>query len=140
MNATSLYRTAAVLYVLFAAGHTYGSLKFRAPSPEGRAVIESMNSVHFQVGSATFSYGGFYRGMALAVTVYLLSYAFLAWHLGGLAHRDPKAIGSLGWVLLAAQLVLLALSWMYFSIAPAALSALTVICLGWAAWLVPRTR
>jgi hypothetical protein len=138
MNATLLYRIASVLYILFAAGHTYGSLNFRPPTPEGRAVIESMNNVHFQVRGATFSYGGFYKGMALAITVHLLSYAFLAWHLGALAGTNARAIGALGWVLFAAQLVLLVLSWMYFSAAPAALSALTAICLGWAAWLVER--
>ena len=138
MNAKLLYRIAAFLYILFAAGHTYGSLNFKAPTAEGRAVLESMNSVHFQVGGATFSYGGFYQGMVLAVTVYLLSYAFLAWHLGGLASGNPRAIGALGWVLLAAQLVLLVLSWRYFSAAPAVLSAVTAICLGWAAYLVQR--
>jgi len=136
MNATVLYRSASILYLLFAAGHTYGSLKFKAPTPEGRAVIESMNNVHFQVRGATFSYGGFYQGMTLTVTVFLLSYAALSWMLGTLARENPQAIQGFGWVLFLSQLVLIGLSWKYFSAAPAAFSTVTAICLGWAAWLV----
>ena len=138
MNATLLYRSAAVLFVLFAAGHTYGSLNFKAPTAEGRAVLESMNGVHFQVGRATFSYGGFYKGMALAITVNLLAFALIAWQLGTLASSNPHAIGAVGWVLFAAQLVGVVLSYMYFSVGPAAFSALAAICLGWASWLAQQ--
>jgi len=34
MSATLLYRMAAVLFVLFAVGHTYGFLTLRPPSAE----------------------------------------------------------------------------------------------------------
>ena len=57
MSATLLYRIAAVVFVLFAFGHTFGFLSFRPPSLEGRAVYDSMNNVHFQVGWESFSYG-----------------------------------------------------------------------------------
>lgn len=136
MNATLLYRAAAVLLVLFAAGHTFGFLKFKAPTPEGLAVRDAMNSVHFQVGSSTFSYGGFYVGFGLTVSAYLIFAAFLSWHLGGLAATNPRAIGALGWVFFALQLVSLALSVKYFSVVPAVSSGLVAACLGWAAWLV----
>jgi hypothetical protein len=63
MTATGLYRIAAVLFVLFAVGHTYGFLSLRAPSAEGRAVFDAMNMVHFQVRGASYSYGAFYRGL-----------------------------------------------------------------------------
>lgn len=62
--------------------------------------------------------------------------AFLAWHLGGLANRDPQAIGALGWAFCAVQVASLALGWIYFFPVTAAFSGLLAVCLGWAAWLV----
>ena len=135
MKATLLYRIAAVLLIVFAAGHTIGFLRFRPETPEGRAVFASMNSVHFQIGSGSFTYGGFYLGFGLFATLYLLFSAYLAWHLGTLANKNPSAIGALGWVFCAIQIVSLVLSWMYFLPPPIILSALVAICLGWATWL-----
>jgi len=137
MKALTLYRVASVLFVLFAAGHTVGFLKFKAPTPEGRAVFESMNNVHFQAGGSSFSYGEFYTGFGLYITLYLLFSAFLAWHLGTLARNSPSPIGALGLVFCAVQVVSLILSWKYFSAPPAIFSAVIAICLGLAAWLVP---
>jgi hypothetical protein len=135
MKATVLYRIAAVLLVLFAAGHTFGFLSFKPPSAEGRAVFESMNSVHFEVKGSSFSYGAFYRGFGLSITAYLLFSAFLAWYLGAMVVSSPVAASTLGWALCAVQVVSLVLSWMYFSAVPETFSAVVAICLGWAAWL-----
>jgi hypothetical protein len=136
LKAITLYRIASVFFILFAVGHTVGFLRLKPPSPEARAVFDGMNNVHFQVRGSSFSYGGFYRGFGLTVTVYLLFSAFLAWHLGTLASSNPQAIGLLGWVFTVVQIASLVLSWKYFSAAPAMLSAIVAVCLGWAAWLV----
>ncbi len=139
MNATTLYRIAAVLLILFALGHTVGFLKFKPPTPEALAVRDAMNNVHFEVKGASLSYGGFYTGFGLFVTAYLLFSAYLAMHLAGLASRTPQAIGGLAWALFAVQIASLTLSWIYFSAAPAAFSGMVAACLGGAAWMV-RTR
>ncbi len=136
MKAITLYRIASAFLILFAVGHTVGFLRLKPPSPEARAVFDGMNNVHFQVKGSSFSYGGFYRGFGLTITVYLLFSAFLAWHLGNLASSNPQAIGLLGWVFMVVQVASLVLSWKYFSAAPAMLSAIVAVCLGWAAWLV----
>jgi hypothetical protein len=136
MNATLLYRIASVLFLLFAIGHTLGFLTLKPPTPEALAVRDGMRSVHFQVGSGTYSYGGFYNGFGLYVTAYLLFSAFLAWQLSGLAVRFPQAIGGIGWIFFTVQLAGFALSWVYFSAAPATLSALVAMCLGAATWMV----
>jgi hypothetical protein len=83
MKATALYRIAAVLFIVFAAGHTVGFLGFRPPTTEAAAVRDAMKNVHFQVGGSSFTYGGFYTGFGLFATLYLLFAAYLAWHLGG---------------------------------------------------------
>ena len=136
-----LYRIAAVSFVLFAAGHTWGFLNFKPSTPEATAVFASMNNVHFEEHGSRFSSGEFYRGFGLYVSVYLFFSAFLAWHLGGLAQNLPQAIGALGWLFFAVQLASLLLSWIYFSAPPAIFSAVVAICLGWAATLASlRTR
>jgi hypothetical protein len=123
MKAAVLFKIASVLLLLFAAGHTFGFLSFKPPSVESRAVYESMNNVHFQVRGSSFSYGGFYRGFGLSITVNMLFLAFLFWYLGALASSNPKVSATLGWALCA-----------YFSAVPATLSAIAAVCLGWAAY------
>ena len=136
MSATLLYRIAAVLLLLFAAGHTVGFLTFKPANPEGVAVRDSMDRVHLQIGSGNLTYGGFYRGFGLYCTLYLLFTAYLAWHLGTMARNNPQAIGSLGWAFFAVQLASVALSWIYFLPPPIILSMLVAVCTGWAAWLL----
>jgi hypothetical protein len=136
MNATLLYRVASVLLVLFAAGHTFGFLRFKPPTPEAVAVRDAMSNVHFPVGGSQFTYRGFYVGFGLFVTVYLLFSAYLAWCLGDLARNSPQVIGGLAWAFFVVQLAILALSWIYFFVAPTVFAALVAACVGWAVWLV----
>jgi len=136
MTATLLYRISAFVLVLFAAGHTLGFMTFKAPTPEGVAVQQSMDNVRFSLGGKSLSYGDFYRGLGLFCTAYLLFNAFLAWHLGTMARNTPQAIGALGWVFFALQVVGIALSWRYFVLPPTIFSAALAIMTGWAAWLV----
>jgi len=135
MKATWLYRIAAILLVLFAAAHTIGFLKFVPPTSDGKAVMDAMNTVRLQPG-AIYTYGGFYRGFGLFVTVCLLFAAILAWHLGELARKLPAAAGSLPWIFFCVQLASLAISWRYFPAPPVVSSALVAICVGWAAILM----
>ena len=138
MTATLLYRIAAIVLVLFAAGHTFGFLSFRPSSAEGLAVYNAMNSVRFDFNGAVRSYSDFYTGFGLMVTAYLLFCAFLAWHLGGLAASQSKTIGGLAWAFVAVQLASLALSVIYFFLLPALLSAVVLVCLLVAAWQIRK--
>jgi hypothetical protein len=140
MKAFWLYRLAAVLFILFAAGHTFGFLHFKPPTREASAVFAAMNSTAFQVGNSSFSYGAFYRGFGLYVGAYLLFSAFLSWHLGGLAYNLPQAVGDLGWIFFGLQLASLILSWVFFSTIPALFSAVLAACLGCAAGFVSLRR
>ena len=69
MRPTTLYRIAAVLLLLFACGHTAGFLSFKPSSPEGLAALSAMNSVAFDFEGNNRTYGGFYVGFGLTVTV-----------------------------------------------------------------------
>jgi len=129
MKASVLYRIAGVLLIVFAAGNTYGVSRFRQLS-------ESMNRVHFRVGHSGFTYAQFVVALELFCSLCLLFAAYLAWHLAALARTTPQAIGALGWVLFAYEIVGLYISWIFFSGFVLVLSAGIAICTGRATWLV----
>jgi hypothetical protein len=127
MTTAWLYRIAAALLVLFAVLHTMGFLSFKPPTAEGRAVLESMNTVHFEIAGKSFSYGEFYRAFGLFVTVYLLFSAYVAL----LLSRTP--VKGLGWGLFAVQAAGLVLAVVYFSTPQISFTGVLSLCTGWAA-------
>jgi hypothetical protein len=136
VSANLPYRIAAVVLVLFAAGHTAGFLTFQPSSSEGLAVYNAMSSVRFDFNGAERSYSDFYTGFGLMVTAYLLLSAFLAWHLGAVAVSQPHTIGALAWVFALVQFVCLVLSVRYFFLVPVVFSGVVVVCSVWAALLL----
>ena len=75
MKATILFRITAVLFLLFATGHTLG-ISFKAPTQEAQAVLEPMNNVHPEVARKIFADGGWYRGFGLSATASMIFEAF----------------------------------------------------------------
>lgn len=133
------FRAAAVLLVLFAAGHSYGFLAFQPPTAEGRAVWSAMNGVRFSAGSSTFSYGGFYIGFGLFITVFQIFSAWLAWFLGAMARRGEQGARAIAWAMFVVQVVGVGLSLRYFSAGPAVFSVVTAACLGMGAISMRRS-
>lgn len=129
MKATVWFRVSAIVLLIFAAGHTFGFLAFKPPTAEGLAVLNAMNSVYFQVGHSSFSYGRFYVGFGLFITAAQLFAAFLAWHLGAMARRGSPDVAVLGWSLVVLQLVGVGISLVYIAARPAVLSVGVAVCL-----------
>jgi hypothetical protein len=129
MKATKLYRIASVLLLLVAAGNTYGLLNFWH-------VAASMPPVRFPIGHAGFSYAQVVLGYQVFCSMCVLFAAYLAWHLAALARTTPRAIGALGWVLFAYQILGVYISWIFFSGPVLLLAAVIAVCVGWATWLV----
>jgi len=138
MKATILFRITAFVFHLFAAGHTFGFLSFKPPTPEGLAVIHAMDSVQFVAQGKAFTYGGWYRGFGLTATVSMLFESFLAWQLGAMARRGSSEVTVLGWGFFVWQLPGLVLSLIYFGVAPMVLSALVAVLIAAATWLSPK--
>jgi len=134
MTTTTLFRIAAGVFVLFAAGHTFGFLSFKAPTAEALAVRVAMDSSVFEVGGSQLSFGRFYVGFGLSCTVSMLFSAVLAWQLGALAAVHPKEIAPIAWALFAVQVAGVALSWKYFGLPPVIFSIAVAALVGWAAW------
>jgi hypothetical protein len=128
MKATVLYRIASALLFVAAAGNAYAVSRLRQ-------LAESMNNAHFAVGHSGFTYAQYIVAVELFCSLGVVFAAYLAWHLGALARTTPQAIGVLGWIFFAYQLVGVYISWIFFSGFVLVLSGGIAICTGWANWL-----
>lgn len=137
MKTTWLYRIATVLLAIFDAGHTFIFLTFKPSNPDGLAVMEAMNRVHFQMFGGSLTYGDLYTGFGLVATVYLAFAAYLAWHLSGLT-QTAQTIGGLRWVFALAQVGVFIVAWTYFTGPPIWLAGAIAVCLTWAALALPK--
>src|SRR6202049_4408268 len=110
VKAKILYRTASVLLLLFAAGHTFG---FRQNNPAwgADAVLGIMRSVHFDAQGFTRTYWDFFSAFGLFVSAFLLFSAVLAWLLGGLPAEALARVRSTAWALAICFVAVTALSW-----------------------------
>jgi hypothetical protein len=133
MRPSLLYRVAAVLLALFAAGHTAG---FREVDPQWGidAVINGMKASSFQVLGMQRTYWDFFVGLGLFVSVLQLFAALVAWQLATL---DPPILARMGlirWGFVVAFVGLSGLSWRYFFPIPLLFSVAIALCLVLAAW------
>src|ERR1700752_2363537 len=135
MKASMLYRIAAVLLLLFDAGHTSG---FPWSDPKWGVDLGSMRSTHFYVMGFSRTYWDFYVGFGLFVSVFLLLAVVLAWQLGRLPPESLAVMRSTAWVFALCFASITVLSWKYFFIIPIVFSALITLCLTAAAWLPAR--
>ena len=133
MKASFLYRISAVLLVSFALGHTIG---FRRVDPRWRAdtAVSGMQSVSFEVQGLNRTYWDFFTGFGLFVSVFLLFAAVLAWRFGSISPEDLSAIPVERWSFAICFVLIAALTWKYFFIAPGVFSTLVALA-HVAAWL-----
>src|SRR5712675_416816 len=137
MRASVFYRVAAVLLLLFEAGHTSG---FPWSDPTWGVDLASMRSTHFYIMGFSRTYWDFYVGFGLFVTVFLLLAAVLAWQLGGLAAETLRLMRSTAWAFALCFAVVTVLSWRYFFIIPIVCSSLITACLIAGAWLSAKPK
>jgi len=134
LKASTFYRIAAVLILLFAIGHTVGFLQ-SDPKWGVDSLLLSMKSTHFDIQGFSRSYWDFFVGFGLLVTVFLLLAAVLAWQLGGVALETLAAMRGVAWAFALCFAAITVLSWRYFFAIPIVLSSLITLCLILAAWL-----
>jgi hypothetical protein len=128
------YRIAAVLFLLFAAGHTAGFLTFHPKAPDAVAVQEAMRNVHFNMGTTGgVTFNGFYTGFGLFVSAYLLFSAFLVWRLSMATVAEAPMARTLAWMLFTIQVASVALCLSYFGPVQAAFAIACAASVGGAA-------
>ena len=135
MKASLFYRIAAVLLLLFDAGHTSG---FPWSDPEWRVDISAMRSTHFQIMGFSRTYWDFYVGFGLFVSVLLLLAVVLAWQLGRVSPESLTLMRGTAWTFALCFAAITVLSWRYFFIIPIVFSSVITLCLTAGAWLSSR--
>ena len=134
MKASLLYRIAAALLVLFAAGHTLGFSQ-ADPSWGLDTLLGSMHTIHFNIQGFSRTYWDFYLGAGYTVGVLYLFAAAVAWQLGSLPVATLALMRVTAWALPLCFAAITILSWTYLFLIPVAFGAVITICLSAAAWL-----
>ena len=134
MKASVFYRTAAVLLLLFALGHTLG---FRQSDPQWGvdALLGSMRSIHFDVQGFNRTYWDLFEAAGFSVGAFYLFAAILAWQLGGLPAPTLALMRGTAWSFALCFAAITIVSWRYLFVLPIAFSVLITICLTAAAGL-----
>jgi len=133
MTPRLLLRLSTGLLVLFLAGHAAGSLAAGARDATETSVFTAMQGYTFNVMGVTRSHWDFYQGLNHYLTAALITFLIFLVLTTRLAERSPREARPLVWALALGQALFAALSWMYFFPAPAVMTTLAAVFLGWAA-------
>jgi hypothetical protein len=125
-------RIAAVLTFIHAVLHTIGGVFGKAEPGPAAVALEAMKANQFLLMGYMRSYWEFYRGMGLAVTIFLMAEAVVFWQLGSLARTDARPLRPVVATFLVAYAVLAVNSYTYFFLAPVIVEILIAACLGMA--------
>ena len=134
MKPSLLYRSAAVLLLLFAVAHTLG---FRQSDPGWGvdALLSAMRSIRFDMQGSNRTYWDLFLAAGFSVGVFYLFAAILAWQLGGLPAATLAHLRGTAWAFALSFAAITALSWRYLFIIPVGFSLAITVCLAAAAWL-----
>src|SRR5437016_13179537 len=137
MRASTFYRIAAVLLLLFAIGHTLG---FRQSDLQCgcAALLGSMRSICFDVQGFNRTYWDLFLAAGFSVGVFYLFAAVLAWQLGGVPAETLTRMRGTAWAFALCFAAITVVSWRYLFIIPIAFSIVITLCLTAAAWLSAR--
>lgn len=128
-----LYRISALVFLLFALGHTVGFLTFRPATADALAVLDGMERVHFAFGGSPATWSEHYRGFGLIVSTYFLLAACLAWRLASATVAEAGLARTVAWILTVFQLPNIVLCLHYFGLLQAGFATACAVSLGWAA-------
>jgi hypothetical protein len=134
LKASTLYRIAAVLLLLFAIGHTLG---FRQSDPRWGvdALLASMHSIHFDMQGFNRTYWDLFVAAGFTVGILYLFASILAWQLGGLPGATLALMRGTTWAFAFCFAAITVVSWRYLFIIPLAFSIVITLCLAAAAWV-----
>lgn len=130
MKPVLFLRIASVLTLIHAILHTVGGV-FGKPEPgAAQDAFSTMQSNHFMVMGLVRTYAEFYRGLGLAVTIFLTVEAVVFWLLASLAKTDALRIRPILWAFLVGYLAFAVNSHLYFFLPPVITEVLIALCLG----------
>jgi hypothetical protein len=132
MKPVPFLRIAAVLTLMHAVLHTIGGV-FGKPDPgAAETAFAAMQSNHFLVMGLTRTYADFYRGLGLAISIFLTAEAVVFWQLGTLAKTQAHHLRAIMATFLIAYLALAVNSYLYIFLPPVIVEAMIALCLAMA--------
>ena len=129
MRPSLLLRIAAVLTLLYGAGHTSGYPWTPRETASAADVVTAMKQARFVIMGFDRSFWHFYIGFGLAISVLMVAEAVVLWLLGGLARTDAARLRPLIAVFTVSYALNAALSWMYFFTVPLVFAVAIVVTL-----------
>jgi len=130
MKPTLFLRIAAVLTLIHAVLHTIGGV-FGKPEPGAAEVaVAAMQSNHFLIMGLSRTYADFYRGMGLAVSIFLTAEAIVFWQFSSLAKAQAQRLRPILATFLIAYLAFAVNSYLYFFSPPVITEVLIALSLG----------
>jgi hypothetical protein len=138
MKTPLLLRIAAVITLLFFAGHTSGIPWTPAVGPEQQPVIDAMKGPSFDVLGSMRTYWDFYFGFGVTISYLLLLEAVVLWQLGTLAKSDAARLRPIIAVFFIGFVVNTFLAVEYFFVIPVIMSAIIAILLALAFYSARR--
>jgi len=132
MKRITPFRIAAVLLIVFCAGHTGGGmLAQKSLGPQADAVFAQMKAVHFVFNGSDCTWYGFWFGFGMTSSLFLLLSAIIAWQLDKVGPAAWPAVSVIAWSLIAAHAANAFLSWKYFFLGPAVIGVLVTALMTW---------
>jgi hypothetical protein len=139
MTASRWLRIAAVIMVLFAAGHTMGGRQAWSPIGE-TAVLEQMRTFQFDAMGTSRTYLDFYLGFGFLISVLQFMQAVLLWQVGGLAREDARRMRPLIGTFLVAAIACTLVAWRYIFLVPTIFSIVYTVTVALAFVAASRSR
>jgi hypothetical protein len=130
MKPAYFLRLAAVLTLIHAVLHTLGGVFGKPGTGPASVAVEAMKMNQFLLMGHTRSFWDFYRGLGLAVTIFLTAEAVLFWQLGSVASADAWRLRPILGTFLLAYAALAVNSYTCFFLGPVIVEIFIAACLG----------
>ena len=130
MKPVIFLRIASVLTLIHAVLHTIGGVFGGADPGVQQATVAVMKANTFPVMGVMRSYGDFYMGLGLVVSVFLTLEAVVFWQLGSLAKTDALRLRPVLATFVVGYLCAAVVSYRYFFAGPVITEILIALCLG----------
>jgi hypothetical protein len=132
MKSVLALRIAAVLTFIHAVLHTIGGVFGKIPPGPATIAVEAMKSNQFVALGVTRTLWQYYRGMGLAVSIFLFAASIVTWQLASLAKTLAPRLRPILLTFLVGWLAMAVNSYLYFFSAPVITETLIAACFLWA--------
>jgi hypothetical protein len=132
MKSVLALRVASVMTLIHAVLHTVGGVFGKIPPGPATVAAEAMKANPFVALGVTRTFWQYYRGMGLAVSIFLFIASILTWQLGSAAKTSATHLRPIFATFLIAWVAMAVNSYLYFFSAPVIVEILIAACFLWA--------